>query len=76
MRNGEGDLAALKTIGDAITALGWVSGVGGTIGTKRAQLTDDAHQVNQVPKEKPSKPNTKVIHGINEKGTPMASSMP
>lgn len=41
MRQGEGDLAALKTIGDAITVPSWVRAGGGTIGSQRANLTDD-----------------------------------
>lgn len=41
MRQGEGDLAALKTIGDAITVPTWVKSGGGTISSRRAVLTDD-----------------------------------
>ena len=41
MRNGEGDLAALKTIADAWPVPSWVKSGGGTIGSRRADLTDD-----------------------------------
>lgn len=41
MRAGEGDLDALKVIADAFVVPPWVLPGGGTIGSKRASLTDD-----------------------------------
>jgi hypothetical protein len=41
MRQGEGDLAALKAISDAWAVPAWVLAGGGTIGSRRALLSDD-----------------------------------
>lgn len=41
MRNTEGDLAALKAITDTFAVPSWVAAGGGTIGSQRANLSDD-----------------------------------